>query len=260
MSLINKLLSHDFYSGDRTNEKQVSVSEVANGNVLQAVLARLHEVPKPKSLGQSHIGSLADIGLRQLAIEGVLGEEVVSGCRVLMNLPNGVILSGEPDILDNEEKVIYDLKITKIYSYKEIIKQGSSHQYAKQINYYRLMFGSDYSMVLLLALKDQSEVENSKSYMESAFVEVPIARIDDDKLIEEAVRFSDEVKFHLENGTKPEKCEDTWQNDFKCRHYCSYNVFCDYAKKKKLIKENSGDWLKVGSSEPKREELNDIGW
>ena len=243
MDFLDVLRGVEFYSGDKGDSNRVSVSEVAGGNLLQSYLMRTKNYSKTEKLSQATIGNLADIGLRSLAIDGSLGESVQSGVRVLKVLPNGVTLSGECDLIDHKNKIIYDLKITKMFAYQQIKKEMSSHNYAVQLNYYRLLYGIDYRMVLVLGLKDQSDVETSKAYMEEAFVLHEVSAINDKELTDRAITYSSTLKSMIEGAmSPPNKCEDTWGNDMKCKYYCEVKSVCPYAKSKGIVSSIPSDW------------------
>lgn len=243
MNFLDVLRGVEFYSGDKGDANRVSVSEVAGGNLLQSYLMRTKNYTKVDKLSQATIGNLADIGLRSLAIDGSLGDSVQSGARVLKVLSNGMTLSGECDLIDHDNKIIYDLKITKMFAYQQIKKEGALHHYAVQLNYYRLLYGEDYRMVLVLGLKDQSDVETSKSYMEEAFVLHEVERIDNDMLKNMATSYSNSLKGMIDGYvTVPNKCSDTWGNDMKCKYYCEVKSVCPYAKSKGIASSIPSDW------------------
>jgi hypothetical protein len=230
MDFLDKLRGIEFYSGDKTDLDRISVSEVASGDLLKSYLVRTKNYTKTEKLSQATIGNLADIGLRSLAIDNRLGY-IESGVRVKQMLSNGTTLSGECDLIDHKEKVIYDLKITKMFAYTSIKKEGLDHHYAIQLNYYRLLYGADYRMVLVLALKDQSDVETSKSYMEEAFVLHEVKAIKDAELKKRALDYATNLNGMI-NGTieTPKKCDDTWGNGMKCRYFCEVKSVCPHAK------------------------------
>jgi hypothetical protein len=245
MDFLDKLRSVEFYSGSKSESNRVSVSEVASGNLLQSYLMRTKNYSKVEKLSQATIGNLADIGLRSLAIDGSLGDSIHSGVRVLKVLSNGTTLSGECDLIDHENKIIYDLKITKMFAYTQIKKEGDSHHYAIQLNYYRLLYGQDYRMVLVLGLKDQSDVETSKSFMEEAFVLHEVKAIDDNVLKQKALSFSNSLSEMINGNIEvPDKCDDTWGNDMKCKYYCEVKSVCKYAKNRGYASAITSDWAK----------------
>lgn len=243
MDFLDVLRGVEFYSGDKGDVNRISVSEVAGGNILQSYLMRTKNYTNTKKLSQATIGNIADIGLRSLAMDGSLGDSIQSGVRTFNVLPNGVVLSGECDLIDHDNKIIYDLKITKMFAYQQIKKEGSSHHYAVQLNYYRLLYGKDYRMALVLGLKDQSDVETSKSYLAEAFALHEVENIDDKQLIDRANKYGAELKEMIEGDMKPpNKCEDTWGNDMKCKYYCEVKEVCDYAKNKGIASSIPSDW------------------
>jgi hypothetical protein len=92
-----------------------------------------------------------------------------------------------------------------------------------------LGWGSESSLYLFMGLKDQSEVKPNQP---NAIEEVCIPHIKEEKLIEMVDNYYERV-FSLVNGDEkiPEKCENTFGNDMRCKHYCDYNHVCKYGKK-----------------------------
>ena len=228
MNLLDKLKEVKFYNGDKTVKNQISVTEVTGGEVLQAYFARKYPDIKKTKVGQFTLGSIFDYGMRQLVLDSKMGGEMQSGERMNYTLPNGYTLTGEPDILDIESKVIYDVKLTKVYAWKKTVEEGAKHAYAKQLNYYRLLDGRDFKMALFMALKDQNEAKPTDP---NAIEIVEVAKIEDGVLIGDAVKISDSLQRLLDGVDKlPEKCNDLWGGN-KCKFYCDYNTVCEYAKR-----------------------------
>ena len=227
MNLKEKIEAHNFYTGERV-PYTFSVTEVCDNEPLKGYLSRKFE-PKSEKVSQATLGNIFDVGMRQLVMDDVFGNTVKGGVRILKQLPNGMFLSGEPDIIDEENKVIYDVKLTKIYAYKKIIEDGVSHQYVKQLNYYNSLLGGGYDLKLFLALKDQSDVKpNDPEAIE--ILDVPF--IKHDELIRVACEYGENVMAILEEKIgAPKKCSDTWGNSMRCRHFCAYNHVCPYGKK-----------------------------
>lgn len=261
--ILDKLKEYQFYTGSKDNKNSVSVSEVSNYNLLQSYLERTEKVAKSKKLSQATLGNIFDIGFRQLAIEGAFGEDVISGSRVFKTLSNGMVLSGECDLLSHIHKHIWDVKLSKLYAVSQVKKEGKAHQYNLQLNYYRLLYGNDYTMSLIFGLKDQSEVEKAKLYYETAIEEVVVDYIDNNYLIARALNFTNELKSHLDNGTAPDPCDDRWSGDLKCKYYCNVMEVCSYARKKGYHKPDVSSWLDAGKTEKvakKQDDISIIGW
>ncbi len=231
--MIDYIKKYNFYTGEvYTNPNKVSVTEVAGNDILQMYLARMYGRKEENVIGQATLGSIFDLGMRSLieSINKSFNTSFESGVRMEKELPNGVIISGQPDIVDHKNKVIYDVKLTKLFALRFYEADPTEHQYTIQLNLYRWMISSDYRMRLIWALKDSSH-ENSNNIGES-MVETEVAKIEDDGLVYFALRKTNLVRA-IYNGQieVPEKCEDTWRNNSRCFYYCSVNNFCKFYEK-----------------------------
>lgn len=60
-------------------------------------------------------------------------------------------------------------------------------------------------------------------------IEIPI--YDDDVVYKKFYDSYNRLKTALDTKTMPPKCEETWNNDIRCKRYCSVNKYCPYYKK-----------------------------
>jgi len=229
-TLIEVIREYKFYNGDRTDPMKVSVSEVSGGDVHQAYLARkFPDLKKPSKISQATMGSIYDMGLRDIV------EEIPymrNGDRREMKLPNGFTLTGEADHIDDHNKHLIDGKLSKIYAFKQAEKEAK-HHYRLQLNFYRILYDiRDYKMFLYWSLKDQSDVK--ADHPDEALVPFEVDVISDQWLIDKAVEFSDELKKRIDNNDPKEKCDDIW-GGMRCKMYCDNAPACEYAKKKGYV-------------------------
>ena len=240
-NVLELIRGHEFYTGDRSIHNKVSVTEISGSDVLQMYLARrFPDAKEPDKVGQNTLGSIFDGGMRDLVAANGKGEDVdiENGVRFQIELPNGFILSGEPDVIDNGNKWIVDTKLSKMYAVKMMGKEGAKHQYAQQVNYYRLDKRNHFKMFILWGLKDQSDVK--KDHPTEAMVLVEVPKINDTWLIQNAVEKTEELKLMLETDNVKAKCDDTWANDMRCKSYCDKKSVCPYAKKRGY--NGAGSW------------------
>lgn len=231
-AFLDKIRDYDFYTGDKSIDKQISVTELSLGEILPIYLSRITTELKPQKLGQHTLGSIAHLGLNVLAEKFGL----TPGYRLENKLFNGYILTGEPDVLDQKNKIIYDFKLSKVYAHKQSVAKTVSHQYWKQLNYYRILLGGDWTMKLIWGLKDQG----SRDDFDEAIVTQTVSKINDDHLINYAINMSNKLQLALDGEiSAPRKCNDTWR-DLKCKMYCDYNHVCDYGKTLIEIKKGTG--------------------
>lgn len=239
MNILKALEEYEFYSGNNKDVSSVSVTEVTGGEVLPAYLKRTKDAPKQDNNSQALLGNIFDVGMRELAKAGVLGDGVVSGERISMELPNGYTLTGEPDLIDTKQKIIYDVKLTKVYAWQKVLEEDTAHQYVKQLNYYRLMMEGEYGMELFMGLKDQSD---AKPKDPKAIELVSVSNIADEKLISEAVKFSDVLDAMIKGEEPiPNRCTDIWGGN-KCKFWCSQNIVCEFAKRNGYAPSLSKSW------------------
>ena len=223
---------HEFYTGKR-EKFQVSVSELSGDDVLAIYLRREHDIVKEDKITQATLGSIFDLGIRQVANE----QGLESLGRVLRTFDKWVI-SGEGDLIDRENNTIIDVKLTKIYALEQWKKDPLKHQYTKQLNWYRVLMGDESTKLQLYwFLKDQTETKDTHPKEALVVTDVPV--MDEVKLFGEMI----EKLYQLEalyNGGKREKCDDTWGNDTKCRLFCDCKSVCPYASKRGYNKATFG--------------------
>jgi hypothetical protein len=236
--LLDDIEKIEFYSGSKNSLNTVSVSEVADNEPLIGYLKRKFE-PKKSGISQATLGNIFDIGMKQIILDYKIGTYEV-GKRLNYKTKKGANLTGEPDIIDPINKVIYDVKLTKVYKHTVILKDPLADAYGVQVNIYNLMFGwgSESSLLLFMGLKDQTEVKPNQP---NAIEEVNIPHIKEEKLIEMVDEYYEKV-FSMLNGDEkiPVKCENTFGNDMRCKYYCDYNHVCSYGKKYNSI---SSTWF-----------------
>lgn len=233
MTLLDLIREYDFYTGEPTRER-VSVSEIASGDILQMVLKRINKIPKAKKLTQATLGSIFDLGVKSLILKlnEQFKENFAAGERIEKELPNGVVLAGEPDILHSTPKEIYDAKLTKIYAMEQCVTH-TDHQYRLQLNLYDYLLGGGHDLYLLWGLKDQFEGMSRGKVCDyhDALIEQSVARINEGSMIQLAVMKSSEMQRVIDGQAPlPEKCDDTWRDDVRCKYYCECRDFCDYYK------------------------------
>lgn len=216
------LKEYSFYNGTKDG-KTVSVTELGGDDVLQMALRRLHEVKREDKISQATLGSIFDMGMRQVANES----GIVSLSRKRKTFGEWTI-SGEGDLFDEELNIIYDVKLSKIYALEMFRKDPKNHQYTKQLNWYRYLYDNPTAELRLLwFLKDQSDV--NEKHPKEALVCEDVPYIDKEVLLAEAKEKIIQLEFMLENGVHG-KCKDTWSNDMRCKSYCDCKSVCPHAE------------------------------
>jgi PD-(D/E)XK nuclease superfamily len=236
--LLDDIMKIEFYSGTKNSLETVSVSEVADNEPLIGYLKRKFE-PKAERVSQATLGNIFDYGMKKIILDYKIGS-YETGKRLNYNTKKGAKLTGEPDIIDEVNKIVYDIKLTKIYKHKVILTNPIEDAYGIQVNIYKLMLGWDdkSSLRLFMGLKDQTEVKPNQP---DAIEEVEIPHITPEKLENMVDDYYFSVFSMLEGKEPiPDKCNETFGNDLRCKHYCSYNHVCKYGKRYNSI---SSTWF-----------------
>jgi len=239
--IIKKIIEKTQYQGNnKPNIKQITASQFGD-DLLQIWLRYKYGVIPNDKFTQSTIGSLVHIGIQEL----IKSEpEIEIEKDVLVKFSNGWSLSGSIDIVDNKEKVIYDIKVTKQYTVKQL-KKEQKHHYIWQLSVYRYLMkeltGIDYNTKLLAILKDGSDYNIKEGNATPHYEIIDLEPIS----YEEIKRRFNEIVNQLESydklGSYPEQCKDLWIRKFKngntikmkCEVYCSYKYVCPYYKQNK---------------------------
>jgi len=229
------LINETQYSGNtEPNIKQISASQFGD-EMLQIWLRYKYGVPKRNKFDQSTIGSIMHKG-----IEIILSkyDDFETEVDVEYEFVNGWKLSGSIDIVDVENKIIYDVKVTKQYTIEQL-KKEPEHHYIWQLSVYRYLMNklmnTDYNIKLLAILKDGTDFDSRTG---TARDHISIIDLEPKSYEEVERRFyeitSEINKFEI-TDSYPEKCENLWFRKIKgnlipmkCEIYCSYKDVCPY--------------------------------
>jgi len=236
--IIEKIIEKTQYQGNNEpNIKQISASQFGD-ELLQIWLRYKYGVIPNEKFTQSTIGSLVHIGIQEL-IKNEPEMEIEKD--VLVKFSNGWSLSGSIDIVDNKEKVIYDIKVTKQYTISQL-KKEPKHHYIWQLSVYRYLMkeltGSDYDIRLFAVLKDGSDfnVRDGHATPHYEIIDLePISYKEIEKRFNEIV---EQLESYEQIGSYPEQCKDLWIRKLKngntikmkCEVYCAYKDVCPYYK------------------------------
>ena len=236
------LIKETQYKGNNEpNVKQISASDFGS-DLLQIYLRYKHGVPQNNKFTQSTLGSLVHKGIEEILKQY---KDFETEKDVIVKFSNGWSLSGSIDIVDNTDKVIYDVKVTKQYTV-ESLKKEPKHHYIQQLSVYRYLIkeltGVDYKVKLIAILKDGTDFDfrngGSKPHIKVIDLE-PMS-------YEEVENKFNEIVSKLEQydklGEYPEQCNELWIRKFKgkplrtkCEIYCAYKDVCPYFKQFKKM-------------------------
>ena len=230
--LLEEIKNIEFYTGSKKDLHVVSVTEVCDNEPLLGYYRRMYE-PMKSGVSQATLGNIFDIGMKTIIKERIKGN-YSEGIRLNYTTPNGHKLTGEPDIINVQEKEIYDVKLTKVYKYLMVLKNQREDSYVKQLNFYALMLGwENPNLFLFMGLKDQNK---AKPKDPDAIEELKVENIAFNELNEMIDDYYIKLQSLLSGSEKlPEKCENTFGNDMKCKDYCDYVHVCKYGKKYNTI-------------------------
>jgi len=171
---------------------------------------------------------------------------------MIRRLNDDWVITGTADLMiynenDSNCREIHDFKTAKNYTVKMFEKEASSHQYTKQLNTLAWIWSDDpVDLYVDFFIKDAQMIKAEPVFKQ---VKVPYYNIK-----EELEQVTSELQEHIENGTIPEKCQDTWIRKtkdkvipMKCEFYCDHgkNGVCPYYKQsvhKSANKIASLDW------------------
>jgi hypothetical protein len=229
MSDIEKIiLDATQYSGNSTpGIKAISASQLGS-DPQQALLRYKYGVRKNKEFGQNTLGSLI-----HLAFEHIFSKKdnFVVEYDVRKPMYKEWIMSGSIDLFDRENKIIYDIKVSKDYTKKKILEEFD-HQYIIQLSAYKYMLEycdniSDVKTKLIFISKDAGF--NARTAEETPTLEI----MDIEPLEESYIHdlFVNMVDF-IEAGEE-QQCEDLWFRKIggktipmRCEKYCDYKDVC----------------------------------
>lgn len=230
MDLIDTLNNYSWYEKfDLNNGKKHLSASSFSKDPLELWLGLQNYKENAPKLSDATLGSIVHLGLEKIIKE--LDEykygQLIVEQRIVREMENWTV-SGTPDLIDVENKVIYDYKTGKNYSKKMLDKEGSQHSYAIQIAIYNWLLGGGYEAKILWLMKDSKAAESQPVIFEQV---IDIMSFDETTdYILEKLNLLDAI-----GDTMPEKCKDLWPRkvkgmlvNTKCQYYCRYSVSCPH--------------------------------
>jgi len=254
MDMKKLILESTQYSGNSDKEiKALSASQL-NDDVLRLWLRYKYGVVENDEISMATIGTLVHKGIECIIKERAATEDnfnIQSEVDLKMNFENTEwMLTGTADIVDFEERIVYDIKTIKKYRVSKLKNEMMSDDYTIQLNAYRMMLENtigDRFKMAVLALSPDGGFSARTGNTEQTFEEIEIERIENSVI---SGMFIDKVKlleYYIEANEVPQKCEDVWIRKVKgkaiplrCQQYCSYNSICPYYNPK--IETHTIDW------------------
>jgi len=224
------LLEATQYGGNSTpGIKAISASQLGS-DPQQALLRYKYGVRENKEFGQNTLGSLC-----HLAFEHIFNKKdnFVVEYDVRKPMYKGWIMSGSIDLFDRENKIIYDIKVSKDYTKKKIL-ETFDHQYIIQLSAYKYMLEycdniSDVQTKLIFISKDAGF--NARTAEETPTLEIMDIEPVWENRIEDIAR--NHINF-IEAGEE-RQCSDVWMRrmgstsvPMRCMMYCNYSDKCKF--------------------------------
>lgn len=236
------LINETQYGGNNEpNVKQISASQFGD-EMLQIWLRYKYGVPKRNKFDQSTIGSIVHKG-----IETILSkyDNFETEKDVEKEFDNGWKLSGSIDIIDNENRIIYDVKVTKQYTIEQL-KKEPEHHYIWQLSVYRYLMnqltGYDYDIKLLAILKDGTEFDSRNGCAREHISIIDLEPKSYEQVENKFYEMTENIEKYEALGSKPNQCKDLWFRKVKgnlipmrCEVYCAYKDVCPYYNKPKRM-------------------------
>ena len=235
--------------------KTFSVTQLLQPTLHEYLKIMYPEVVSPMSTLQAGLGTAG-----HALMEGNIGRGEVGEFRMIDKTGR---ITGQPDLVDLNHHILYDMKFVSSYSLAMMLGMKSEgywheftrgkrkgqkdwrfhyvkggepdyHGYDWQTNMYRLLLkesGIQIDRIILQVTAKESDSALQKLGLDrrSYMIEIPI--YDDDVVYKKFYDSYDRLKTALDTKTMPPKCEETWNNDIRCKRYCSVKKSCPYYKK-----------------------------
>lgn len=233
---IKEIENYKFY--DRTKHRYTLSASTIGNDILQLWHEQVGTEENQYRLGDMDAGSIMHLGLEQIFKSN---KDLVIEERYQKQIGKWTI-SGKMDIIDEKEKIIYDIKTGKNYSRKKLLEEKEKNQYAIQLAVYNWLLCGGYKTKILWILKDSDITKNQPVFIVD---DVPIM---DEFAIEEYINSKiNLLDVYLDSNEIPNECQDKWTRTInkvtvnsKCMYYCKYSNNCKYFKPS--IKQALSKW------------------
>jgi hypothetical protein len=248
-NLNDKILSLIQYEPKKIRGRNIFSGSMVSSSILQNFFRVKHGVIEKDKIDASAFGSLIHLGLEHLESDTIEVEKEFS-----IQYNDDWYLTCTIDLIDHEQKVIADTKITKRYTYEKFSQDSGYANQLRLNKYIASEAGSkcgDYDIWLMMFLKDYEGNYKTKEIDMLQYVWIdPDYNILD--IVDEHIKVIDE---HLKNDTIPsEDYCNRWEYGFiqnesgtrepkKCKKYCSYNKICPYFREDTRSVNIVNSWL-----------------
>jgi hypothetical protein len=248
-NLDEKILSLIQYEPQKIDGCNIFSGSMVSSSILQNFFKVKYGVIEKDKIDASAFGSLIHLGLEHLKTDTIEVEKKFS-----IKYNDNWCLTCTIDLIDHDQKVIADTKITKRYTYEKFSQDSGYANQLRLNRYIASMVGpmyKDYDMWLMMFLKDYEGTYKTKEIDMLQYIWIdPNGNILD--TVNEHIKVIDE---HLENNTIPSEDHcNKWEYGFvqnesgtkepkKCKKYCSYNKICPYFKEDTRAINIVNSWL-----------------
>jgi hypothetical protein len=247
--LTKALLDGTTYSGSKVAKERVFSASMLGKEPYINMMKYLHGNFEQEEYGANTTGSLYQLGIDSALKDN---EQYTIAKRIKYTLPNGWVISGEMDMIDEINKVIIDAKLIAISSYNKVISNIFTHEYNLQLAVYRWLMwketGEEYECALHAVNKGGSKTK--KNLLSNFTLEL----ISLEEIEEMLIAATDELQKCIDTNTMPQIGCDIFKfgkvNGVanRCKNFCDYNKVCpqytdsQYGRDAGFAKSLEVDW------------------
>ncbi len=217
-------------------ENHISASMLGNDVLQNYLIIKNPDLVQKFEIGQHTIGSVFHKGIECVGQQKYDKNQIEFELKVERKLENGWTLTGTIDMVDYENMVIHDFKLSKKYALK-MLKKEELHSYKLQLNAYKYALDLDYDMVLDFFMKDQDILKHELAYEQYVVQDIKDFRF-------HLYAIVNELDMYLSDDKLPPEC-DTWLRKTKqgmvkskCAFYCSVASVCPYYTGKQKARDS----------------------
>jgi len=229
--IIKAVIEGTKYNGVPKHTKSLSASSFGLENQQLLLRWKNGDPSDDDEFGNNTLGSVIHKGFEEI-FKSKDGFEVE---KPLSHKVNNWTITGTVDLIDHEDKIIYDYKLLSAGGYKKVAS-GDVGTYETQLNIYRyLLFkelGEEYQIKLLALNKGGSAV------LKNIYTFVDIETYDFDLVEDMIIDKTNEIEYLIEHPDEVLEC-DIWKfgknkekQPNRCAYYCGWRDKCGYWKKR----------------------------
>lgn len=138
---------------------------------------------------------------------------------------NGITIIGKPDLVDIDNKILYDFKTASVFSFKYLRKDGVNERYKLQVNLYRWLL-KDYEidkLILIFFYRDWIR-STKEEFPLTPIVTKEVEKIDTKEVLGYVKNKTKEIEKYKDEPI--DKIPNCYSNRNICDNYCMLKDFC----------------------------------